>query len=322
MYGGSRLYAALPDWRQLERSLTACLQQHGNWLAWQAAVDQIPVAVGRWRCDAGQPEVRVEGHLKAAAIVALRRNLQALHPWRKGPFNLLGIALDAEWRSDFKWRRLAPALALNGKRVLDVGSGNGWFGWQMLAAGADLVVGIDANPLCHMQHQAVARLADEARNWVLPARFESIPQQLFEGRFDTVFSMGVLYHQRQPLQHLQRLRSALAPAGEAIVETLVVEATQPLAPPGRYARMRNVYQIPTPALLTRWLRASGFDKVRLLDISRTTAQEQRSTDWMRFQSLEAGLNPSDPAKTLEGHPAPRRCLALARLSGQPADRAG
>ena len=36
----------------------------------------------------------------------LRNSLKELMPWRKGPFHLLGIDIDAEWRSDLKWQRL------------------------------------------------------------------------------------------------------------------------------------------------------------------------------------------------------------------------
>ena len=67
----------------------------------------------------------------------LHRHLHALQPWRKGPFSLFGVQIDTEWRSDWKWNRVAPHLSpLAGRRVLDVGCGNGYYGWRMCAAGA------------------------------------------------------------------------------------------------------------------------------------------------------------------------------------------
>ena len=304
------LHEALPDWAELDAALLANLSRHGDGRRWQAALDRLPQAHGV-RADYGDV-VAVAGGLAPGDRVRLREALQALHPWRKGPFDLFGVRIDAEWRSDLKWRRAAPAVDLAGATVLDVGCGNGYFGWRMLQAGARRVVGIDAAPLFHMQHQAINRYAGDGRNAVLPIRFEQLPQRLTEARFDAAFSMGVLYHQRHPGEHLQRLRRSLKAGGQAVVETLIVEGAAPLRPAGRYARMRNVFEIPTPDSLLNALAAAGFGEARILDITPTTPLEQRSTPWMRFESLAEALSPDDSGRTVEGHRAPRRCVAAAR----------
>ena len=174
------------------------------------------------------------------------------------------------------------------------------------------MIGIDATPLFHMQHQAISHYVGDPRNSVLPVRFEQLPERLTQARFDAAFSMGVLYHQRDPGDHLRRLRRSLKAGGQFIVETLIVEGTAPLHPKGRYARMRNIYQNPTPNGLLDALAAAGFEEARIIDIAATTPTEQRSTPWMRFESLAEALDPEDSGKTIEGHPAPRRCVALAR----------
>ncbi|HBP78145.1 MAG TPA: tRNA 5-methoxyuridine(34)/uridine 5-oxyacetic acid(34) synthase CmoB, partial [Halomonas sp.] len=70
--------------------------------------------------------------------------LRKLAPWRKGPFNLGGIEIDTEWRSDWKWQRVAPHLApLKYRKVLDVGGGSGYHAWRMAGAGAAFVLVID-----------------------------------------------------------------------------------------------------------------------------------------------------------------------------------
>ena len=304
------LYEQLPDWAGLDAGLWANLRAHGDCAAWQAAVDGLPSCAGV-RLNAGDV-IGLDSPLAAGGRARLRTGLQALHPWRKGPFSLFGIDLDAEWRSDMKWRRLAPAIDLTGCRVLDVGCGNGYFGWRMLAAGAELVVGLDGSVLFHMQHQAVNHYVRSRRNWVLPLRFEQLPAELREGRFDAAFSMGLFYHQRRPGRHLVELRRCLKPGGQAVVEGLVVDGPQVLRPSGRYARMRNVHSIPTPGALTAWLADAGFQHIRIIDVSTTTVEEQRPTPWMRFQSLADALEPNDPSRTLEGHPAPKRCVVTAR----------
>ena len=306
----SGLYAQLPDWAALDAVLSANLQAHGDNPVWQAAVDRLPMCGGvRLTAD---DLVSLDGPMAANGRAQLQTALQALHPWRKGPFSLFGIEVDAEWRSDLKWRRVAPAVHLAGCRVLDVGCGNGYFGWRMLAAGADLVVGLDASVLFHMQHQAINRYAQSRRNWVLPLRFEQLPLHLSEARFDAVFSLGVIYHQREPRQHLARLRRCLKAGGQAVVESLVVDGPEPLHPVGRYARMHNVWTVPTPTCLIAWLAEAGFQDIHIIDISATIPDEQRSTPWMRFQSLAEALDPTDSSRTIEGHPAPKRCVAAAR----------
>ena len=220
--------------------------------------------------------------------------------------------IDSEWRSDLKWRRIAPHIDLEGLRVLDVGCGNGYYGWRMREAGAELVVGIDPTVLYCMQHMATNRFIQDDRNQVLPITLEALPTALVAGRFDAAFSMGVIYHRRDPLAHLRRLLHCLVPGGFAVIESLVTDGRATLIPQGRYARMRNVWHIPAESRLMEWMAASGFQDIRLVDTTVTTTREQRSTSWMRFDSLAEALDPSDSTRTVEGHPAPRRCVAIAR----------
>jgi tRNA (mo5U34)-methyltransferase len=75
--------------------------------------------------------------------------------------------------------------------------------------------------------------------------------------------------------------------------------------------MRNVWFIPSPATLEGWLHRAGFRDARLIDCTVTGVEEQHATDWMRFESLADFLDPTDPTRTIEGHPAPCRAIFLA-----------
>lgn len=239
--------------------------------------------------------------------------LQVFHPWRKGPFDLFGVHIDTEWRSDLKWERLAGAIEpLAGKRVLDIGCGSGYHCWRMLGEEARLVVGIDPYLLYVMQYQAVRSFIGDVPSYVLPLGIEALPDNLVG--FDTVFSMGVLYHRKSPFDHLTRIKDLLRVGGEVVLETLVVEGdeTKILVPQGRYAKMRNVWFIPSPAALQQWLIRVGFKDVKLIDVTSTTVEEQRSTPWMRFESLTDYLDPNNPSLTIEGYPAPRRAIFTAK----------
>ena len=265
---------------------------HGDLVRWKATLDALPA-----------------GGLGDQDPESVKTLLQQLSPWRKGPFDVHGIAIDAEWRSDLKWRRLIDHIApLQGRRILDVGSGNGWYALQMLKAGAARIIGIDPTVLFVIQFEAIRKLTGVSGAHVLPLRLEDLPTP--SRAFDSTFSMGVLYHRRDPHEHLNALRETLASGGELILETLVLpgDERRVLEPEDRYARMRNVWHLPTIPLLEDWLRDAGFSAVRLIDASPTTTGEQRSTEWMSFESLAQALDPDNPSLTVEGLPAPLRAI--------------
>jgi tRNA (mo5U34)-methyltransferase len=295
----------------LQAQLDAKMESsHGDLERWQAALDALPALVPE-RLELDQ-DFLLDGPCDTATRAQLRQALLGLSPWRKGPFDLFGVQIDTEWRSDWKWQRIAPHLDLRGKRILDVGCGNGYYMWRMLGAGADSVIGVDPNWLFFCQFQSIQRYLPELPAWHLPFALEDLPERL-EG-FDTVFSMGVLYHRRSPIDHLLALKDCLRKGGELLLETLVVEgdAQTVLVPEDRYAQMRNVWFLPSVAALELWLRRAGFVDVRCVDVSHTSVQEQRSTEWMRFQSLPEFLDPQDHGRTIEGLPAPTRAALVAR----------
>lgn len=282
---------------------------HGDLPRWREALQKLPLVARSM--EAGRSAPRLGG--VAPDPEGLSKTLMAFHPWRKGPLELAGVMIDTEWRSEWKWERVCGHVDLRNQRVLDIGCGNGYFGWRMLAAGARLVVGIDPTLVFVMQWLACRHFAGDVPNYVLPLGIEDLPPG--PAGFDAVFSMGVLYHRRDPVEHLEQLRSFLRPGGTLVLETLVLpgrEHSPVLIPESRYARMRNVWAIPTASRLVDWLNTAGYASTCLLDVTVTTVQEQRSTPWMTFESLAESLDPEDSGRTVEGYPAPTRALIIAR----------
>jgi len=289
--------------------------QHGDLERWQASLNKLP-SLDEVEADlVNGVTLRSRHPLDAKAQTTLEEGLRGLHPWRKGPFDLFGVHIDTEWHSDWKWQRVAPHIDLRGRRVLDIGCGNGYYMWRMWQAGASMVIGVDPNLLFLNQFEAVKRYLPNAPVWQLPFTLEALPEP--SNAFDTVFSMGVLYHRRAPIDHLLQLKACLRPGGELVLETLVIEGDeqQCLLPEDRYAQMRNVWFLPSVAMLERFLARAGFNDIRCVDLNRTSVEEQRSTDWMRFQSLPDFLQPGDASKTIEGHPAPLRATLVALKPG-------
>ena len=286
---------------------------HGDLDRWQAALARLPAMAG------------VEAHLDRSAVTLtaahaptpeqqahLQQGLRGLMPWRKGPFELFGTRIDTEWRSDWKWDRVSPYLSdLSGRRILDVGCGSGYHCWRMLGNGAGRVIGIDPGLLFMFQFLSIKDYLGHVPVDLLPVRMEDLPEGL--ETFDTTFSMGVLYHRRSPLDHLLELKGTLRKGGELVLETLVVEGPEgfSLMPGDRYGQMRNVWFLPTCDTLLRWLDRTGYRNARVVDVTATTTEEQRSTAWMRFNSLQDVLDPDDPSKTVEGYPGPLRATLIA-----------
>lgn len=243
----------------------------------------------------------------------LENQLMKFCPWRKGPYQIHGIHLDAEWRSNLKWDRLKSHISsLKGKTVLDIGSSNGYHGFRMLQDGADFIIGMDSFMLNVMQFHVINHFSSVEPLFVLPLAIEQLPSNM--EAFDSVFSMGVLYHVRSPMDHLIQIKESLVQNGELILETLIIEGKsgEILVPFKRYAKMRNVWFIPTTLTLELWLKRIGFTDIRLIDISKTTSYEQRKTRWMPFESLGDFLDQKNPEKTIEGYPAPKRAIFIAK----------
>lgn len=304
-----------PLWaQQLQQTLPErlVLDSHGKMAGWLQALQALPEIRPSRRELKERVAIGCAADLGQGSREELIAGLQAFHPWRKGPYTLFGVEIDTEWRSDWKWERLLPHIQpLTGRKVLDVGCGNGYHGWRMRGAGAEFVLGIDPFLVSVLQFQVMQRYLRDPLHHVIPIGIEDVPANL--ACFDSVFSMGVLYHRRSPLDHLLELKGCLRAGGQLILETLIVAGDQEtiFMPAGRYAKMRNVWFLPSIAAMTLWLQRCGFTEIACVDTNRTSREEQRATAWMHFESLADFLDPDDPEKTIEGHPAPLRAIFTA-----------
>lgn len=284
---------------------------HGDYAKWAKIADFMPSSTACINLKDKVESIPTEP-LSAGEQQRIVHHLKQLMPWRKGPYHLHGIHIDTEWRSDFKWDRVLPHLApLKDRTILDVGCGSGYHMWRMVGEGAKMVVGIDPTELFLCQFEVVRKLlGNDRRANLIPLGIEEM-QPL--AAFDTVFSMGVLYHRKSPLDHLSQLKAQLVKGGELVLETLVIDGNvnDVLVPADRYAKMKNVYFIPSVPALINWLEKVGFKNVRCVDQAVTTLEEQRKTDWLENESLVDFLDPNDHSKTIEGLPAPKRAVILA-----------
>jgi len=239
----------------------------------------------------------------------LEQAINALQPWRKGPFRLFGHEIDAEWRSNLKWERILPALGeLRGRRILDVGCGNGYYMWRAAGLDPSMVIGIDPSVPFYLSFELMQRYLQMKSLQYDLLGVEHL--EVFDRAFDVAMCMGIVYHHRNPIMILKNLLGTLRVGGLAIIESQTIpgDDTFALFPEERYAKARNVYFVPTKDCLINWARRAGFKNVELVDHTKVTIDEQRSTEFMAYESLKDFLHPDDDSKTIEGYPAPYRTV--------------
>lgn len=242
----------------------------------------------------------------------IRENLKAFMPWRKGPFSVFGIDIDAEWRSERKWDRLQDRLPdLSGKVVADIGSNNGYYMFRMVPHSPRFVLGFEPSVQHYYCFKALNGIAGCSNLDTELLGVEHVG--FFKEAFDVIFLMGIIYHRVSPVELLKDINTALKPGGTLIVESQAIPGDEPVAlfPEKTYAKVPGTYFVPTGTTLKNWLLRTGYDQVDLFCSHPMNSAEQRQTEWMMFESYGNYLDPDDPSLTVEGYPAPWRVFLTA-----------
>lgn len=252
-----------------------------------------------------------KGSLSNEEFEVLKKSAQTLIPWRKGPFSIAGLDIDSEWQSNKKYNLLKPHFNLKDKIVADVGCNNGYYMFRMLEDKPKKLVGFDPGVNFNVQFNFINHFVKS------DIKFELLGVEhleFYEHKFDFIFMLGVLYHRSDPIGSLKSLNRALNKGGEIIVDSFMIDGEEEvcLTPHERYAKIPNIYFIPTVNCFKNWLNRAGFTDIELIEITKTDDTEQRTTPWTFAQSLNDFLDPSDQTKTVEGYPAPKRAYLKAR----------
>jgi tRNA (mo5U34)-methyltransferase len=243
----------------------------------------------------------------------IRDDLRAFMPWRKGPFSIFGIDIDAEWRSERKWQRVLPILPdLKDKVIADIGCNNGYYMFRMTPFKPRLVLGLEPTIQHYYCFNALNGMAGFSNLHVDLLGVEHL--QLFPACFDVIFLMGIIYHRPSPIDVLKDVHTALQPGGTLILESQAIPGAEPMAlfPEKTYAKVPGTYFVPTGKCLEHWMKRAGFTDVKIFCSHPMSSAEQRRTDWMVFESYNDFLRPDNPALTVEGYPAPHRVFLSGR----------
>lgn len=274
---------------------------------YKAVLQTSSLRASHLKTDSAVVSIGAPDDLDTAQQLLLDEALKAFIPWKKGPFQIFGRTIDAEWRSDWKWDRFWPTItSLEGQVVADIGCNNGYYMYRMLAAGARQVVGFEP-------------MARHALNFQFMQNFYPTPAldfellgvehiDLFEDVFDTIFCLGILYHHTDPVGLLRKMFRALKYRGRIFIDCQGIAGDQPVAltPAGRYAGASGVWFLPTRSCLENWIRRAGYTRIRWIHAADLEPSEQRATPWAPVKSLSDFLDPENPTHTVEGYPAPQR----------------
>jgi len=238
----------------------------------------------------------------------LTQVLEAMIPWRKGPFQYFDQLIDTEWQSYLKWNRIAPHLPdVNGLKVCDVGCNNGYYMYRMMSLGTpEILWGLD--PMIryyfYFQLNQLFYPSEVIKYDILGVEH----MDLMPGFFDLVLFMGVIYHRRDPVATLQKVAASMKSGGTLIMESSGIPGKDPvcLFPEERYLKAPGYWFLPTQSALVNMLKRTGFKDIEIFESHKLEFHEQRQTPWAPYQSLEHFLDPEDPSKTVEGYPAPVR----------------
>jgi len=234
-----------------------------------------------------------------------------MRPWRKGPFGINDIFIDAEWKSYMKYNLLEPHFDLTDKIVGDIGCNNGYYLFRMMKQNPKKLIGFDPSAIYYSQFMFIDKFVKSDIVYELLG-VEHV--EFYEHKFDVLFCLGVLYHRSDPVAMLKSLYKGLNKGGELILDTFMIDGEDEvcLTPKDRYSKIPNIYFIPTVNALKNWCHRAGFDEVEVLAIKKTDLTEQRKTSWVNTQSLEDFIDPDDDTKTVEGYPAPKRVYIKAK----------
>jgi len=263
-------------------------------------------------CSDDTVRIGLAEELRAEQRSAVEKQLRCFMPWRKGPFSVYGIDIDAEWRSERKWRRLAGKLPdLRDKTVADIGCNNGYYMFRMVPHQPRLVLGFEPSVQHFYCFKALNAMAGFDNLDIDLLGVEHIG--LFGEAFDVIFLMGIIYHRISPVELLKDIHTALKPGGTLVVESQAIPGDMPVAlfPEQTYAKAPGTYFVPTGAACRNWLTRAGFSQVELFCSHPMSSDEQRRTDWMVFESYQDYISPDDSTRTVEGYPAPWRIFLSA-----------
>jgi tRNA (mo5U34)-methyltransferase len=226
----------------------------------QYGQDAPRAELARTQCEVFAEHLHDE--LTAERRAELEAQVRRLEPWLQGPFWLGGdVVVPGRWRIDRRWEALGAEVPddLTGREVLDVGTNAGFDAFMFKKRGAARVVACEPHNFIEQARflESVYRTGVELQE----IGWEQLDAEAM-GRFDIVHCNGVLYHEKSPMELLERLRTMVKDDGTLLCGSMML-AEPELAEyarfvPGEYFGDPSWWWVPGRLCLRWMLETAGF----------------------------------------------------------------
>ena len=238
------------------------------------------------------------------AQAKINKIIEQLTPWRLGDYLIFNNLIKSEWNCDFRWKLIDKYIPfLNNKKVADIGANNGYFSFRLLEFNPSQLLCFEPNDLYNLQLYFIASLLKNNSIKIIKNGVENLIN--YDSSFDFILFMGVLYHRENPIETLKNIYFALKANGVAIVESICIEGDSDLVlfPYKSYAKMKNIWYIPSESVLKYWCEIAGFRYIQKIFNYYVTEDHQKKSEHSPNESLSDFLS-EDGLKTVEGYPPP------------------
>jgi tRNA (mo5U34)-methyltransferase len=156
-----------------------------------------------------------------------RRRLDAVR-WHHTFEIIPGVKTAGTYDPEGLWRRLRLGEELNGKRLLDLGTRDGYFSFRCEELGAE-VTAVDYVDKEGTGFGLAAELRASKVKFLHRNIYDIRPSEI--GRFDYVLMLGLLYHLPDPYLALETVRSFVNAGGVVFVECTCIDERLAIADP-------------------------------------------------------------------------------------------
>ena len=204
-----------------------------------------------------------EEERKMTEIEKARRLVASVPHWHHIFEIAPGVVTPGSYDPNFLWQKLHLPSDLAGKRVLDIGTSDGFFAMNLARRGAK-VVAVDYRRKEEHGYHVMERLNPISVDYRVMNVFDLDDDAL--GTFDIVLFLGVLYHLPDLVRALHLIRKRCR--GTLYVETHSDNDFSPDVPAARYYKAATLagdhtnFWSPNPKCVADMLFDCGFDVVR------------------------------------------------------------